>query len=68
LAIYHVDTRFSIFDDVQQMLLRTLPRAQSLIVPNTTHLLQIQNPRSVGEGLAAFFARYALAETTRISG
>jgi 3-oxoadipate enol-lactonase len=64
LAIYHVDTRFSIFDDVQQVLLRLLPRAQSLIVPNTTHLLQIQNPRSVGEGLAAFFAQYALAETT----
>ncbi|HEY3232858.1 MAG TPA: alpha/beta hydrolase, partial [Roseiflexaceae bacterium] len=63
LAIYHVDTRFAIFDEVQQALLRLLPRAESLIVPNTTHLLQIQNPRSVGEGLAAFFARHALAET-----
>jgi pimeloyl-ACP methyl ester carboxylesterase len=68
LAIYHVDTNFTIFDDVQQVLLQLLPRAESLIVPNTTHLLQIQNPRSVGEGLAAFFARYALAEATRISG
>ena len=37
--------------------------AESLVVPNITHLLQIQNPRSVGEGLAAFFARHALAET-----
>jgi pimeloyl-ACP methyl ester carboxylesterase len=63
LAIYHVDTRFSIFDDVQQVLLRLLPRAESMIVPNTTHLLQIQNPRSVGEGLAAFFAQHAPAET-----
>jgi 3-oxoadipate enol-lactonase len=63
LAISHVDTCFSIFDDVQQVLLRLLPRAESLIVPNTTHLLQIQNPRSVGEGLAAFFDQYALAET-----
>ncbi len=63
LAIYHVDTRFAIFDEVQQTLLRLLPLAESLIVPNTTHLLQIQNPRSVGEGLAAFFARHALAET-----
>jgi pimeloyl-ACP methyl ester carboxylesterase len=63
LAIYHVDTRFTIFDDVQQVLLRLLPHVESLIVPNATHLLQIQNPRSVGEGLAAFFARYALAET-----
>jgi pimeloyl-ACP methyl ester carboxylesterase len=66
LAIYHVDTRFSIFDDVQQVLLRLLPRAESLVVPNTTHLLQIQNPRGVGEGLAAFFAQYALAETTLV--
>jgi pimeloyl-ACP methyl ester carboxylesterase len=64
LAIYHVDTRFAMFDDVQQALLRCLPWAESLIVPNTTHLLQIQNPRSVGEGLAAFFTRHALAETT----
>jgi pimeloyl-ACP methyl ester carboxylesterase len=63
LAIYHVDTRFAIFDEVQQALLRLLPQAESLIVPNTTHLLQMQNPRSVGEGLAAFFARHALAET-----
>src|SRR5262249_10147597 len=36
LAIYHVDTRFAIFDEVQQVLLRLLPRAESLIVPNTT--------------------------------
>ncbi|HET9223654.1 MAG TPA: alpha/beta hydrolase, partial [Roseiflexaceae bacterium] len=63
LAIYHVDTYFTIFDDVQQVLLRLLPRVESLIVPNTTHLLQIQNPRSVGEGLAAFFAQHAMAET-----
>jgi pimeloyl-ACP methyl ester carboxylesterase len=64
LAIYHVDTRLAIFDEVQQALLRHLPRAESLIVPNTTHLLQIQNPRSVGEGLAAFFTRSAVVETT----
>jgi pimeloyl-ACP methyl ester carboxylesterase len=63
LAIYHVDMHIAIFDEVQQTLLRLLPRSESLIVPNTTHLLQIQNPRSVGEGLAAFFAHYAQAET-----
>jgi hypothetical protein len=39
LAIYHVDTHFTIFDDVQQVLLRLLSRVESLIVPNTTHLL-----------------------------
>jgi pimeloyl-ACP methyl ester carboxylesterase len=63
LAIYHVDTRIAIFDEVQQALLRLLPHAESLVVPNTTHLLQIENPRAVGEGLAAFFARHAQAET-----
>jgi pimeloyl-ACP methyl ester carboxylesterase len=64
LAVYHVDTRIAIFDEVQQALLKLLPRVESLIVPNTTHLLQIQNPRTVGEGLGAFFTRHALAETT----
>jgi pimeloyl-ACP methyl ester carboxylesterase len=63
LAVYHVDTSFSIFDDVQQTLLRLLPHAESLIVPNATHLLQIQSPRTVAEGLAAFFARHALSTT-----
>jgi pimeloyl-ACP methyl ester carboxylesterase len=64
LAVYHVDTGLALFDDVQQALVRYLPRVESLIVPNATHLLQIQNPRSVGEGLAGFFTRHAVAGTT----
>jgi pimeloyl-ACP methyl ester carboxylesterase len=61
LAAYHVDTRFTIFDEVQQTLVRVLPNVESLVIPNATHLMQIQNPRSVGEGLARFFARHAMA-------
>jgi pimeloyl-ACP methyl ester carboxylesterase len=64
LAVYHVDMRMAIFDEVQQTLVRCLPNVESLVVPNTTHLLQIQNPRTVGEGLASFFTRHAMAETT----
>jgi hypothetical protein len=42
--------------------MRLLPKVESLVVPNITHLMQIQNPRSVAEGLAGFFARHAMAE------
>jgi pimeloyl-ACP methyl ester carboxylesterase len=62
LAAYHVETRFRIFDDVQQTLLSHLPQAESLVVPNTTHLLQIQNSRSVAEALGSFFARHPIGE------
>jgi hypothetical protein len=47
---------------VQQTLVRLLPNVESLVVPNVTHLMQIQNPRSVAEGLVGFFARHAMAE------
>ena len=62
LAAYHVETRFRMFDDVQQTLLSHLSQAESLVVPNTTHLLQIQNPRSVAEALGSFFARHPIGE------
>jgi pimeloyl-ACP methyl ester carboxylesterase len=37
-----------------------LPQAEPLVVPGATHTLQMQNPRGVAEGLAAFFARHPL--------
>jgi pimeloyl-ACP methyl ester carboxylesterase len=60
LAVYHVDPVVAIFDQVQQTLMALLPQVESMVVPNATHMLQIQNPRSVGDGLAAFWARHPL--------
>jgi hypothetical protein len=30
------------------------------VVPDATHLLHLQNPRGMAEGLAGFFARHTL--------
>jgi 3-oxoadipate enol-lactonase len=63
MAACHADPRFNLFDEVQQALVQMLPNVESLVVPNVTHLMQIQNPRSVGEGLAGFLARHTMAVT-----
>jgi pimeloyl-ACP methyl ester carboxylesterase len=44
-----------------QLLLDWLPNVESFVLPDATHLLQIENPRGIAEGLAAFFARHPLA-------
>jgi pimeloyl-ACP methyl ester carboxylesterase len=44
----------------QRMLLTWFPDAQAFVVPGTTHLLHVQNPRAVAEGLAAFFASHPI--------
>ena len=38
-----------------------LPDVEPFVLPEATHLLQIQNPRGMAEGLAAFFARHSLS-------
>jgi pimeloyl-ACP methyl ester carboxylesterase len=49
-----------IWEERQQLLLSWLPSAEPFILPDATHLLQVQNPRGMAEGLAAFFARHPL--------
>ena len=44
------------FPERRDLLLSWLPNARSLDLPDTTHLLHLQNPRGVAEGLAAFYA------------
>lgn len=44
----------------QNMLLTWFANAEPFVVPGTTHLLQVESPRPVAEGLAAFFARHAI--------
>ena len=44
-----------------ELLLSWLPNVEPFVVPDATHLLQVQNPRAMAEGLAAFFARHPLS-------
>jgi pimeloyl-ACP methyl ester carboxylesterase len=44
----------------QALLLAWLPHVEPFALPDATHLLQLENPRGMAEGLAAFFARHAL--------
>jgi len=47
-----------IWDERQELLLSWLRNAEPFVLPKATHLLQVENPRDMAEGLAAFFARY----------
>jgi pimeloyl-ACP methyl ester carboxylesterase len=49
-----------IWGERQQLLLTWLPKAEPFVLSGATHLLQVQNPRGMAEGLAAFFARHRL--------
>jgi pimeloyl-ACP methyl ester carboxylesterase len=50
-----------IWDERQELLLSWLRNAESFVLPRATHLLQVENPRDMAEGLAAFFARHPLS-------
>jgi pimeloyl-ACP methyl ester carboxylesterase len=49
-----------IWGERQQLLLDWLPHVEPFVLPDATHLLQVENPRGMAEGLAAFFARHPL--------
>lgn len=48
------------FRETHEALLARLPRCESLVLPEATHLLQITHPTAVAEGVAAFLARHAV--------
>jgi pimeloyl-ACP methyl ester carboxylesterase len=50
-----------IWGERHQLLLDWLPNVESFVLSDATHLLQIENPRGMAEGLAAFFARHPLS-------
>jgi pimeloyl-ACP methyl ester carboxylesterase len=50
----------SVFDQRHELLLAWLPNVEPFVLPDATHLLHVQNPRGMAEGLAAFFARHPL--------
>jgi pimeloyl-ACP methyl ester carboxylesterase len=49
-----------IFRERRELLLDWLPNAEPFDLPGATHLLHLENPRGMAEGLAAFFARHPL--------
>jgi pimeloyl-ACP methyl ester carboxylesterase len=54
-----------IWRERQEVLLSWLPNVEPFVLPAATHLLQVQNPRGMAEGLAAFFARHPLSASSR---
>jgi pimeloyl-ACP methyl ester carboxylesterase len=62
LAVLGARTRevTPVFDQRHELLLAWLPNVEPFVLPDATHLLQVQNPRGMAEGLAAFFARHPL--------
>jgi pimeloyl-ACP methyl ester carboxylesterase len=51
----------SIWGERQELLLAWLSNVEPFILPDAAHLLQVQNPRGMAEGLAAFFARHPIS-------
>lgn len=48
----------------QELLLSWLPNVEPFVLPAATHLLQVQNPRGMAEGLTTFFARHPIAASS----
>jgi pimeloyl-ACP methyl ester carboxylesterase len=48
-----------IFRERRELLLEWLPNVEPFDLADATHLLHVQNPGGMAEGLASFFARHA---------
>jgi pimeloyl-ACP methyl ester carboxylesterase len=53
-----------VFAERQELLLSWLPNVEAFVLPDATHLLQVQNPSGMAEGLAAFFARHPFSASS----
>jgi pimeloyl-ACP methyl ester carboxylesterase len=49
-----------IWQERHRLLLAWLPNAEGLVLSDTSHLMQVQNPRGVADALASFFARHSM--------
>jgi pimeloyl-ACP methyl ester carboxylesterase len=49
-----------IWTERHELILAWLPTAEGFVLPDATHLLHVQYPRTVADALAAFFARHPL--------
>jgi pimeloyl-ACP methyl ester carboxylesterase len=52
------------FPERLQLLVSWLPNAERFELPDTTHLLHLQNPRGVADALASFYGRHPLTAST----
>jgi pimeloyl-ACP methyl ester carboxylesterase len=50
-----------VWGERQELLLSWLPHVEPFVLPDATHLLQVQNPRGMAEALAAFFKRHPIS-------
>jgi pimeloyl-ACP methyl ester carboxylesterase len=50
-----------VYRERQELLLAWLPNVEPFVLPDATHLLHVQNPRGMAEGLSNFFARHPLS-------
>ncbi len=55
------DAHWSRFGETHRLLLTWLPRAEGFVLPGTTHLMLVQDPRGVANALAAFWAHHQVA-------
>src|SRR5581483_1531459 len=52
------------FRERRELLLAWLPDVEPFVLPDATHLLHVENPRGMAEGLATFFARHPLSASS----
>jgi pimeloyl-ACP methyl ester carboxylesterase len=56
------------FAERRELLLAWLPDVEPFDLPDATHLLQVENPHGMAEGLAHFFARHPVLTTPSTAG
>jgi pimeloyl-ACP methyl ester carboxylesterase len=49
-----------VFQQIHELILSWIPRTEALILPNSTHMLHMMNPKGMAEGLEQFFSSYPL--------
>ena len=54
-----------IWNERQELLLGWLQNVEPFVLPRASHLLQVENPQDMAKGLADFFARHPLSESSR---
>jgi pimeloyl-ACP methyl ester carboxylesterase len=49
-----------VFQEIHELILSWIPHVEALILPNSTHMLHMMNPKGMAEGLEKFFSRHPL--------
>jgi 3-oxoadipate enol-lactonase len=51
------------FHQRHQFILEWMPQTETFVLPNAGHLLHLENPRDLAEGLGAFFLRHPISHS-----